>query len=148
MKRSDLCVVLFFYAVCLFFYGMIRDLPEEAQTYPTAILVVLAVLNSCFFVRQFLRREKNGDINDLAEVFSGFQSRQFFGVVLFALFYLLLLPWIGFYVTSLCFLIGTMAFLKVPRLHLAASIVILAGLIYVVFTLFLKVPLPVGRLFL
>ena len=42
---------------------------------------------------------------------------------------------------------GTLAFLHVPRWHIVLTVVVMAALIYAVFTLFLKVPLPVGLLF-
>ena len=42
---------------------------------------------------------------------------------------------------------SVMLLLRVPRLHMLLSVGVLALLIYAVFTLFLKVPLPAGILF-
>lgn len=147
MKRSNLGVVVFMYGVCLFFYLLVTTLPDEARTYPLTILSCLAILNSCFLLRELLALKRQGLINDLPEVFAGFKAGQFFFVLLACMAYMALLPLLGFYVTSLAFLVICMAFLRVPKLPLLLTIVALAALIYAVFTLFLKVPLPVGRLF-
>ena len=53
----------------------------------------------------------------------------------------------GFYIASVAYLVGTMLFLHVPVRHLVITVGVLAVMIYAVFTLFLKVPLPVGLLF-
>ena len=147
MKRSDLGVVVFMYGVCLFFYLLVRTLPEEAQTYPLTILCSLAILNSCFLLRELLAWRREGLINDLPKVFAAFKAGQFFFVLLSCMAYMALLPFFGFYVTSLVYLVACMTFLGVPKLPLVLTIASLAALIYAVFTLFLKVPLPVGRLF-
>ena len=147
MKRSDLGVGLFMYGVCLFFYLMVTTLPEEARTYPLTILACLAVLNTCFVLREVFALKRRGLINDLPDIFAGFRAGQFFFVLLACMAYMALLPYLGFYVTSLAYLVLCMCFLRVPKLHLLLSIAVLAALIYAVFTLFLKVTLPVGRLF-
>ncbi|MCR5813563.1 MAG: tripartite tricarboxylate transporter TctB family protein [Desulfovibrio sp.] len=147
MKRSDLGVVLFMYGVCLLFYFLVTTLPEEAKTYPLTILACLAILNTCFLLRGLVALKRQGLLNDLPEVFTGFKGGQFFFVLLACLAYMACLPYLGFYVTSLAYLVLCMAFLRVPKLPLFLTIACLAALIYAVFTLFLKVPLPVGRLF-
>ena len=60
---------------------------------------------------------------------------------------MLLMHVAGFYIASIGYLVGTLAFLRVPRWHIVLTVVVMAALIYAVFTLFLKVPLPVGLLF-
>ena len=146
MKRSDLIVVSAFYLVCIVMFLMIRELPEEAQTYPTALTIGLALLNTLYFGKRVQLWMRQGLINDLAEIFTGFESRQFCGVLLLCIIYLALMPWIGFYLASLLFLIVAMFFLHVPKIHLALTIIVLAAIIYAVFGLFLKVPLPIGSL--
>ncbi|MBQ7457505.1 MAG: tripartite tricarboxylate transporter TctB family protein [Desulfovibrio sp.] len=147
MKQSDVCVVLFFYVLCLVFYVLIGDLPEEAQTYPMTIVGCLALLNTFFAFQHVKRFLTEGLLDDFPAIFSGFQTKQFFGAVLLCLGFVVLLPLAGFYVASLVFLVSCLLFLHVPKLHLLLTILVLAGLIYVVFTLFLKVPLPMGILF-
>ena len=60
---------------------------------------------------------------------------------------MVLLWLIGFYIATILYLAAAMLFLRVPRLHIAITSGVMLGIIYAVFTLFLKVPLPVGLLF-
>ncbi|MCR4667012.1 MAG: tripartite tricarboxylate transporter TctB family protein [Desulfovibrio sp.] len=147
MKLSDSLVILFMYGVCLFFYILIGDLPEDSRTYPLTIVAGLAVLTTCFLLRQIPLLFRSGIRNDFPVVFDAFLGRQFFVICLLCVAFLALLPITGFYVTALIFLILAMFFLRVPLPHLCATIAVLGALIYVVFTLFLKVPMPVGTLF-
>lgn len=146
MNRSDLIVVSAFYLVCIVMFCLVRGLPEEAQTYPTALIIGLALLNTLYFAKRIRLLLRNGLINDLPQIFAGFEGRQFFGVLILCVLYMCALPWIGFYLSSVLFLVIAMLFLRVPKVHLGLTIVVLAALVYAVFGLFLKVPLPVGRL--
>ena len=89
----------------------------------------------------------SGIHNDLPDLFAGFQWKQFAFICLGCVGYMLLMHVAGFYIASICYLVGTLAFLRVPRWHIVLTVVVMAALIYAVFTLFLKVPLPVGLLF-
>lgn len=148
MKRSDIGVTALVYAFTLFFLYMTLELPPDAQTYPLCLIAGLLVLNACYLVRCLWQlRRRTGIHNDLPELFSGFQWKQFAFVCLGCVVYMLLMHVAGFYVASICYLVGTLAFLRVPRWHIVLTVVVMAALIYAVFTLFLKVPLPVGLLF-
>lgn len=147
MKHSDLGVIAIMYAVCAFFFFMTVKLPEEAQIYPLCLLAGLAGLNTLYLLRCLSRLRRDGFVNDMPQIFSGFMRCQFFSVVLCCIGYLALMYAVGFYAASLAYLIGVMLLLRVPRLHMFCSVGVLALLIYAVFTLFLKVPLPAGRLF-
>ncbi|MBQ7585675.1 MAG: tripartite tricarboxylate transporter TctB family protein [Desulfovibrionaceae bacterium] len=147
MKCSDFIVIAGFYLICLIFYVMIGTLAPEAQTYPTAIIVGLLILNTIYFGKTLRLYFKQGMQNDLPKIFAGFQTKQFLVIFSACLLYLIALPWLGFYISTLLFFVVSLLFLKVPKLHLLLTIVVMAILIYSVFTLFLKVPLPKGFLF-
>lgn len=153
MTRSDLGTIIIIYLTCLLFYYMTLELPPAAQIYPTCLIVGLAILDSLYLGRCLLRlfREKRiswaGITNDLPEVFKGFQAQQFLFVVAACIAYLGLLYYLGFYLAGLIFLVGVLLYLKVKPLPIAITTVFLGALIYCVFTLFLKVPLPQGILF-
>ena len=55
--------------------------------------------------------------------------------------------YIGFYITSIAYLIIIMSFLKVPLKSSVLTVLILGLVIYFVFSMFLKVPLPMGVFF-
>ncbi|MBQ9453882.1 MAG: tripartite tricarboxylate transporter TctB family protein [Desulfovibrio sp.] len=147
MKKSDIGIIAIMYGICAFFFFMTVELPEEAQTYPRCLLAGLCVLNTLYMLRCLLRLRREGFSNDLPQIFSGFMHSQFFLVVLCCIGYMLLMYAAGFYVASIVYLTGVMLLLHVPRLHILLTVGVLALLIYAVFTLFLKVPLPVGVLF-
>lgn len=148
MKKSDIPVIAIIYAIGFWFLTMTLDLPEEAQTYPLVLITALLAVNTLYMVRQVMTWRKTRTIeNDVAKTFSEFIPLQFFGVVAFCVGYLIMMDLTGYYLTTFIYLVGSMLFLNVPKLHIAITVVALAVMTYVVFTWFLKVPLPVGTLF-
>lgn len=147
MKKSDIGVVAIIYAICLFFFAMTIKLKAEAQIYPLCLIGGLCFLNTLYLLRCLFRLRREGIVNDLPEVFRGFLGGQFFFIVLSCIGYMALMYVAGFYISSVVYLVGVMWLLRVPKVHLALTVAVLALLIYAVFTLFLKVPLPLGILF-
>jgi hypothetical protein len=148
MKKSDIGVVAVIYAVCLLFFVMTIDLPAEAQTYPLCLIAGLFVLNTLYVGRALLVYRRNRKmIDDVSEGFGTFQGRQFFGSIILGVLYMVLLWLIGFYISTIVYMVAAMLFLRVPKLHILLTSGVMIVLIYAVFTLFLKVPLPVGLLF-
>lgn len=150
MKRSDLCVVGVIYAVALAFFVMTGDLPEEAQTYPMGLIITLAGLNTLFLLQCLMKARKSGTLsvaNDIPDIFKGFQARQFFVVAGGCAAFLVLMYTVGYYLAGALYIVGTLLFFRVRLQWIAITLVTLVALIYAVFTLFLKVPLPTGILF-
>ncbi len=142
-------VVGVIYAIALFFFVLTIDLPPEAQTYPMGLIIALAGVNTIFFGQCLFRmiRGRLGVVHDLGETFKGFFAGQFFFILGGAALYIALMGVIGYYAATLIYLVGTLLCLRVPRLHAALTVATLVVLIGVVFSFFLKVPLPVGMLF-
>ncbi len=148
MKKSDFYVVAVIYAIGFWFLAMTLDLPEEAQTYPLVLICSLLTLNSLYFIQVCLKYRKKRTVrDDLPEIFHGFQVKQFVTVIIGAVIYLALMPVLGFYIDTALYLIGAMLLLNVKRLYIGIALVVMFAMVYGVFTLFLKVPLPVGMIF-
>lgn len=148
MKKSDFAVIAIIYAIGLWFLAMTLELPEEAQTYPLVLICALLAVNSLYLIKQVHTWRQTRQIeNDVAKTFEGFIPVQFFGVVIWCAGYLALVDLTGYYLTTVVYLVGSMMFLKVPKMHIAITVAALAVMTYVVFTWFLKVPLPIGTLF-
>lgn len=154
MTRSDIGVIVIVYATCLLFFYMTLQLQAAAQIYPLCLIAGLALLNTLYLIRCILRLIKaradggeGGIINDFKEIFKGFQPRQFMFVIVACIAYMFLLHWLGFYLSGAIFLVIVMLYLQVRPLYIAITTVFLGGLIYAVFSMFLKVPLPRGVLF-
>lgn len=73
--------------------------------------------------------------------------KQFIGVIIGIIVYVVLLVTAGYYIATIAYLAGALLFLKVKKQWIVLVIAVLLAVIYPVFTLFLKVPLPKGMLF-
>lgn len=154
MTRSDIGVIVIIYATCVLFLHMTLQLKAAAQIYPLCLIAGLALLNTFYLARCLLRlaagRRNNASAairNDFAEIFKGFQTRQFIFVCATCIAYMFLLHWLGFYLAGAIYLITVLIYLKVKPAHMVITVVFLGALVYGVFSLFLKVPLPRGVLF-
>lgn len=153
MTRSDIGVIGMVYAVCLLFLYMTLKLKTAAQIYPLCLIGGLALLDTLYLATRLWRASrdrlahKSAIENDLPEIFSGFQARQFIFIVTACIAYMPLLHYLGFYLSSCLYLVGVMLWLQVRPVPMLVTVAILGLLIYAVFTIFLQVPLPKGALF-
>ena len=146
MKKTDIGVVAFIYAVCVLFLVMTLRLPAAAHTYPLFIIIMLAALTT-LYVAQMLRAAKKSGVTSGLEDFEGFLPRQFFPILGMVVLYLVVMYFAGFYIATLVFMVVCLLFLKVPKWQILLSTAVILVLVYCAFTLFLKVKLPVGLLF-
>ena len=146
MKKSDIGVVIAFYAITAFFYAQTVKLKASIQTYPKFIEIVLFGLTTFYLIQMIVNAKKHG-VESRNEDFKDFQPAQFFGCLVFTILYLLAVNYIGFYVSTLVFLVVSLLYLKVKPLPTAIATVSILLLVYLAFTLFLKVKLPRGILF-
>ena len=147
MKRSDIGFSIMMYAIMALFLIPLLSYPSAVRIYPMLILILYFLLTTAYLLAQ-LRNYKRSGIkhNDFKEIFEGFLPRQILIIAGLILLYFLLIPRLGFYVTTGLFMLATMLYLKVPVKHIVISLVVFFALLYGVFTLFLNVPLPTGLL--
>ena len=146
MKKTDIGVVAFIYAVCLLFLVMTLRLPSAAQTYPLFIIILLFALTTLYAVQMAFAAKKSGITSGL-ENFEGFLPKQFFPILGMVVVYLVIMYFAGFYIATLLFMAACLLFLKVPKWQILLSTAVILVLVYCAFTLFLKVKLPMGLLF-
>lgn len=146
MKKTDIFVVGLMYAICLFFAVMTIKLPPNAQVYPFAIIVLLFLLNSLYVVQMFIAAKKVGVVKGLEE-FKGFLPKQFFPIFAMTVAYIVLMSIIGFYISSVIYMVAVLLFLKVKNWQIALATVVIMLLVYGAFTAFLGVRLPSGIFF-
>ena len=147
MQKTDIGIVVVMYAVCAYWYVETLKLKAESQTYPLFTIALLFGLTTLYLVQILVKAKKNGVESGVDTVFNGFQVVQFLGCFVAVMVYLALMFVLGFYSSTLIFMIGVMLFLKVPIKHTAVAVVVLNILIYVAFSRFLGVKLPTGLLF-
>lgn len=148
MKRSDFPVVAIIYGIALAFLIATLQLPEPAQTYPLVLISALIFLNTLYLIRSFLNfRKTQRTENDIPVIFHGFLFKQFAGVFIWCVAYLVMMYFLGYYLSTVFFLVGSLLFMRVNILHIAMTTVVLGIMVWAVFSQFLHVPLPVGVLF-
>lgn len=148
MKKSDIPVVCVIYAIAIAFLIMTLQLPEAAQVYPMVLITALIFVNTLYLILTFLLFRQNHHVeNDYSIVFHGFLPLQFFGVFLAIGLYLVLMYFCGYYISTILYLLGSLVFLKVPMKYNLMTVVVMVVMVAVVFSYFLKVPLPTGLLF-
>jgi hypothetical protein len=146
MKWTDVGVVAFMYIVCGYFYFKTVQLPEEIQSYPKFVIILLFGLTTLFLVQMLISAFKNGVESGVDKVFKDFQPAQFFVSLAAVIVYVILIDILGFYIATALFLIGLLLYLKVPILHTAIAVAVILALVYFAFGMFLGVKLPKGLL--
>lgn len=147
MQKTDIGVVAVMYAVCALFYYMNTQLKEESQTYPLFTIILLFGLTTLYLVQMLFKAKNHGVESGADKIFSDFQPKQFFICLALVVGYLVAMYYLGFYSSTVIFMVATLAFLRVPVKHLVISVVSVTMLCYLAFTLFLGVKMPSGLLF-
>lgn len=146
MKKTDIGVVVFMYAVCAFFYSYSSSLSEGSRTYPRFTIALLFFLTTFYLVQMILNARKFGVESGVDTVFGGFKPLQFFVTLALVLAYFFLIKFLGFFSATFIFMVAALLFLRVPILATAITVVALNLLIYLAFVKFLGVRLPTGLL--
>ena len=147
MKKTDIGVVAFMYAVCAFFYAYIYKLTEESKTYPMFTISMLFALTTLYLVQMILSARKFGVESGADEVFAGFKPVQFIVSIVLTLVYFLMIKYLGFFSATIIFMFASLLYLKVHIVPAVISVLVMNLLIYFAFVRFLGVKLPSGLLF-
>lgn len=146
MKKTDIGVVAFMYAVCAFFYAYSFSLSESSKSYPLFTIVLLFGLTTLYLVQMIIAARKFGVESGVDKVFAGFKPVQFFLSLVLTIAYFFLINYLGFFTATTLFMIASFIYLKVPLLHSVIALVAMDLLIYLAFVQFLGVRLPTGLL--
>lgn len=147
MKKTDIGVVAFMYAVCAFFYVYSFDLSEESKAYPIFTIALLFGLTTLYLIQMIISARRFGVESGVDEVFAGFKVKQFALALVLTIVYFLIIKFIGFFTATIIFMVASFIYLKVPKLHALIATVAMNLLIYLAFVQFLGVRLPKGLLF-
>lgn len=155
MRKKDLYSALTLLIVCGLTYWEASSYPAESSYFPRIIIGLLAILSVFLLGKALLqgREKKTEEPADAPKPAGGlplWKNRIFVRVLLMicvALIYLVVMSSVGFYLITLFYLPLMMGILGVRRLKIIAlSTFSVLFFIYLVFTVFLKVPLPTGIL--
>ena len=147
MKKTDIGVVAFMYAVCAFFYVYSFKLSASSKTYPMFTIALLFGLTTLYLVQMIIAARKFGVESGADEVFAGFKPMQFFVSLALTVVYFFMMKYIGFFTATIVFMIASLLYLKVRPVPMIITVVAMNLLIYLAFVKFLGVRLPSGLLF-
>lgn len=133
------------YAIAALFFKMTLELKAAAQTYPLFIIGLLVFLTTLYVLQMIRGARKNGITSGL-EDFEGFLPKQFIPIVAMIVLYLIVMYAVGFWISTLLFMMFCLCFLKVKLWQSVLSTAAILALVYCAFTLFLHVKLPSGIL--
>ena len=147
MKKTDIGVVGFMYAVCAFFYVYSYQLTAESKKYPLFTIALLFGLTTLYLVQMILAARKFGVESGADEVFAGFLPAQFFISLALTIVYFIMMKYLGFFSATVIFMFASLLYLKVKIVPSIITVVSVTLLIYFAFVVFLGVRLPKGLLF-
>ena len=147
MKKTDIGVVAFMYAVCAFFYAYSSKLTAESKTYPMFTITLLFALTTLYLIQMIISARKFGVESGADEVFAGFKPVQFIVSIVLTLVYFLMIKYLGFFSATIIFMFASLLYLKVHIVPAVISVLVMNLLIYFAFVRFLGVKLPSGLLF-
>lgn len=138
MKTYDSILSIFLLIFCGMYYVAINKLPEEARQYPLFIFVLLLAFTVILLITTFIKKEEK--IN----IFQGMQFKQFGFVLITAIVYVAMINILGFFTSTLIYLLITLLGLKVIPKYAVITSVGFCIVVYLVFVFFLRVPVPRG----
>ena len=147
MKKTDIGVVGFMYAVCAFFYVYSFELSDSSKSYPRFTIILLFGLTTLYLIQMVLRARKFGVESGVDEIFEGFQAKQFFVSFALVVIYFFMMKFLGFFSATTIYLVAALVYLRVPVVHSVITVVGVDAMIYLAFVMFLGVKLPKGLLF-
>ena len=147
MKKTDIGVVGFMYAVCAFFYVYSFQLSATSKTYPMFTIALLFCLTTLYLVQMIISARKFGVESGAQEVFAGFKPVQFVVSLALTAVYFFMMKYLGFFSATVIFMFASLLYLRVHIIPAVVSVVVMNLLIYFAFVKFLGVRLPSGLLF-
>ena len=145
MRKYDKFLTIGLFILEAFYFILIKQLPAKAARYPYFVLGLMVFLTLLLAINTFLIKPKNTEDKE-EDQFKGNLYGQFFLIMALSAVYVILIDIIGFFVTTAIYLFVTMVILKSNiKWNIVVSIVFPIFL-YLVFVLFLKVPVPRGFL--
>ena len=146
MRKYDRFLTIGLFILEAFYFILIKQLPPKAARYPYFVLGLMVFLTLLLAINTFIIKPKDAEEDKEEDQFKGNLYGQFFLIMALSAVYVILIDIIGFFVTTAIYLFVTMVMLKSNiKWNIVVSIVFPIFL-YLVFVLFLKVPVPRGFL--
>jgi hypothetical protein len=152
-RIKDVYVSVLVLIICFVFYMNTGELTPPADIFPKAVILILSVLGGLLLIKalwlkgEYVKSEEDeeddGDVN---------VQRKWLSIVAL-IAYVIVIPMLGFYVTSSIFLLGISWYLAGMQKKLRALLIpvivssVVMSVIFIAFSILLRVPVPKGILF-
>lgn len=143
MKKYDKILTIALLMLEVFYFILIKQLPEKAARYPYFVLGLLTFLTFILAINSFFIKSQP-DEDD--EKFKDIKIGQFLFIIFASMVYIIFIDIIGFFTTTFIYLLGVMLGLKNSVKWSIITSIIFPIFIYFVFVMFLRVPVPKGFL--
>ncbi|CEG22083.1 Tripartite tricarboxylate transporter TctB family protein [Planococcus massiliensis] len=146
MKKPNYISGLIIIIIAGFFYSLTFNFPKlenqliGAEFMPRVYSVMLIILGSILLIQTFRNKEESDEQENT--------MKYSIGAMLFVILYVVVIPYIGFYISTFLLVLGLLLFSKVKNKILLITIPVGTSLfIFVFFQILLKVSIPMGTLF-
>lgn len=139
MRKLNFILDFVLLGVCGMFYYMTSQLTEKASVYPTFVISLLLILTVIHLISTLINKEDNEE-----SAFKGIELKQLLTVIVVSGVYVFLINILGYVTSTFAYIATLLILLKLKKPN---SILISLGfsiVIYVLFKIILKVPLPRG----
>ncbi len=142
-KKGSLLLCGIFLIICSIYGYLLKSLSPEDMLYPKFVLYLLISLTIILILQVFLTKGDEFKVS----IFDGFRGVQFATVVFTGLFYIIFIDIIGYFVSTLLFMFILLSLLKNSKKVSVLVTLGFCGFIFLVFKVFLGVPVPSGVIF-
>ena len=119
------------------------EIPDVSRTYPTVLIAVAALMSVILLIKSVLRYKTD----ETVETNVASQVKIIVPFCLMIVAYLLLMSWLGYIVDTVLFILASLLYLRLKsKVAMVAIAVIMTVVIYLVFTQYLIVVMPFGKL--
>ena len=146
MKKPNFISAVLIILFAGFFYALTFDFPKldsqliGAETMPRFYCILLIVLGGILLIQSFRDKEEANEEEST--------MKYSIGAMGFVILYVIIIPFIGFYLSTIFMVLGLLLFSKVKNKIILFAIPVGTSLfIYVFFQILLKVSIPLGTLF-
>lgn len=143
MKKYDKILTIGLLIIEVFYFILIKQLPERAARYPYFVLGLLVFLTVILAIDAFFIKAKS-EVKE--EKFKDIKLGQFFFIILASAVYIALIEIVGFFSTTVVYLLVVMLGLKNSVKWSIITSIVFPIFIYLIFVSFLRVPVPRGFL--
>ncbi|MDO4690199.1 MAG: tripartite tricarboxylate transporter TctB family protein [Fusobacterium sp.] len=144
MKKYDKILTIALLILEVFYFILIKQLPEKAARYPYFVLGLLVFLTIILAINAFVIKAK--DDEEESDKFKDVKIGQFLFIIFASAAYIALIEIVGFFTTTVVYLLIVMLGLKNSVKWSVITSILFPIFIYFVFVSFLRVPVPKGFL--